>query len=277
MTFNQPSRWDGVSDRGSNWAKGLDDAAIRPIAKQYLSPELPNPLNENFLVVSLFAHGAFDELYLISYTGHHTEYLVRVSVPVEPYLKTESEVATLASLRTRTTIPVPRVVAWDSNCDNELGCEWLLMERIKGVTLYNVWRTMSWPAKQTLTAEVAGMIKHLRDLEYECIGSLYFESALIEKSGKPTMRRCGEESSLSKVKEQYDVFESENSTSWFTSSLFELSRLTIQQIARRTKLRLWQHQTRPRPAKKKRFMRKRLQLSHQTDGLNTPNALISVM
>ena len=69
--------------------------------------------------------GALNKFYLISYAGYHTGFLFRVSLPVEPYFKTESEVATLASLGAKASIPV---TAWGSNPDKELGFEWLLME-----------------------------------------------------------------------------------------------------------------------------------------------------
>lgn len=181
------------------WIQELDEATIRSIAKKHLSPELPDALDDSRLVVRFFAEGAFNKLYLISYANYHTEYLLRVTLPVEPYFKTESEVATLAFLGANTSIPVARVVAWDSNADNELGFEWLLMERVRGVTLQSVWREMSWQAKHVLTADLAGMIKLLRDIKFDRVGSLYFESALMKGSGKPNKRGYGEEDSSSET------------------------------------------------------------------------------
>lgn len=58
-------------------------------------------------------------------------------------------------LDANTSIPVAHVVAWDSNSDNEIGFEWLLMERIKVVTLQSVWRIISWQVKHVLTAEIS--------------------------------------------------------------------------------------------------------------------------
>lgn len=177
-----------------------------------LEHSCPDPLDDGSLRVSFFTEGAFNKLHLISYARHHTEYLFRVTLPIEPYFKTESEVATLAFLRTNTSIPVARVIAWDSDSDNELGFEWLLMERVKGVTLQSVWREMSWQGKHVLTADLSGMIKLLHDIKFDLVGSLYFESALMEGPGKSNKRGYGKESSSSKTCENQGAHNIEAST-----------------------------------------------------------------
>ena len=96
---------------------------------------------------------------------------------MDPYLKTESEVATIAFLRAHTSVPVPRVVAWQSNRDSELGFEWILMEKIPGVPLCDVWRKVPWNRKLFLTDELAGFTKEIQDYQFDEIGALYFRSA----------------------------------------------------------------------------------------------------
>ena len=61
-------------------------------------------------------------------------------MPVDPFYKTESEVATLKYLGSNTEIPVATVIAWDSSLKNELGYEWILLEKLAGVELGQVWR-----------------------------------------------------------------------------------------------------------------------------------------
>lgn len=183
------------------WVRGLDETTIRSIIKHHLASKLPNPLHDGSLDISFFAEGAFNKLYLISYAGHQTEYLLRVTLPVEPYFKTESEVATLMFLSAKTSVPVARVVAWDSNSDNELGFEWLLMERVKGVTLDSVWRRMSWQDKHVLTADIAEMIRHLRTFKFDRIGSLYFESALRQKPSE----QDNNDNSIPRAEEEQDA------------------------------------------------------------------------
>ena len=115
-------------------------------------------------------------------------------------------------LHANTSIPVAHVVAWDSNSDNELGFEWLLMERIKGVTLQSVSRRMSWQEKRVLTAELAEMVKRLLEVKFDRIGSLYFESALREKSGKPEGTVHSKDSCLSRAREKQDALKIGKST-----------------------------------------------------------------
>lgn len=177
------------------WPRQPNIGIIRSLARHHLATELPSPLDDTLLKVSFFDEGGFNKLYEICYAGHDASYLLRVTVPIEPYYKTESEVATIAYLRANTTIPVPRVLAWNSSRDNELTFEWVLMEKMGGVSLFDVWRKMPWERKLELTKAIAGMVKQLRDQKFDRIGGLYFESAVhhqttkIKKAAKPKTTR----------------------------------------------------------------------------------------
>ncbi|KAE8137446.1 hypothetical protein BDV38DRAFT_282993 [Aspergillus pseudotamarii] len=104
------------------------------------------------------------------------KYLPEGSLPVDPFFKTESEVATLAYIRQHTSIPVPRVLTYCSSSDNELRFEWILMEKIGGIPLSDMWDEMSFDTKASLTTEVCGYLRVLQDLQFTQIGSLYFSS-----------------------------------------------------------------------------------------------------
>lgn len=170
--------WTGGWNSEPVWPCEPNINIVRSLAIQYLVAELPTPLDECLLEVSFFAEGGFNKLYQISYTGHHTSYLLRVALPIEPYYKTESEVATIAYLRANTSIPVPQVFAWDSNANNELRFEWILMAKIDGIPLFDVWRKVPWERKLELTETMAGLIKQLRDRKFDYIGGLYFKRAV---------------------------------------------------------------------------------------------------
>lgn len=161
------------------WPREPDIDVVRALAKEHLMEELPTTFDDNLLDVSFFAEGGFNKLFLISYTGHHRSYLLRVALPVIPYYKTESEVATIAYLHANTTIPVPRIFAWDSDRDNKLTFEWILMEKMGGVPLWDLWpQKISWERKLELTKTIARMNKQLREHKFDRIGGLYFKSAL---------------------------------------------------------------------------------------------------
>ncbi|RPA74533.1 hypothetical protein BJ508DRAFT_194255, partial [Ascobolus immersus RN42] len=92
-----------------------------------------------------------------------------------PHYKTASEVATLLFLHQRTAIPVPQVYYYDSSSDNELCFEWILMERVEGVALHQVWGRddMGIQRMAGVVESVAGCVKQLQDIRFPAIGSLY--------------------------------------------------------------------------------------------------------
>lgn len=149
-------------------------------------------LSDAALTVGFFAGGAFNKLYLVSHARSNTSYIFRVSLPVCPFFKTESEAATLTHLRANTSIPVPRVFAWDSSPDNELGFEWILMEKIAGVPLLDIWRKIEWERKLVLIESLAGLVNQLGSHKFDRIGSLYFKSALTGCAGDLEEESAGE-------------------------------------------------------------------------------------
>lgn len=138
-TNQRQLHWTGGWTLNPVWPYEPNTADIRSLARRHLRKELPTSFNETQLEIRFFAEGGFNKLYKISYLDHHTSYLLRATLPVVPYYKTESEVATIAFLRAHTTIPVPRILAWDSNQDNELTFEWIVMEKLAGIPLFDLW------------------------------------------------------------------------------------------------------------------------------------------
>lgn len=173
-------RWSGGYYQGPVWPpeREPDINVVKSLAREHLQALAKGPLDDATFEVSFFAEGAFNKLYQISAPELELSYLLRATLPVEPYYKTESEVATIAFLRANTSIPVPRIIAWQSKLDGDLGSEWILMEKLEGVPLFDVWRKISWDRKLTLVEEVAKLVKELHGHEFDMIGALYFKSAL---------------------------------------------------------------------------------------------------
>lgn len=101
---------------------------------------------------------------------------MRVALPVEPFFKTESECATLAYVRMHTSVPVPNVIAYSSTSDNELGFEWMLLEKIDGIPLSEAWETMNFESKSKLSEEISQYSQQLSSLRFDQIGNLYFST-----------------------------------------------------------------------------------------------------
>ena len=81
--------------------------------------------------------GSYNKFYLVSYENNH--FVMKVSLPICPRLKTESEVATLDWVYRNTELPVPRVKCYDSTRDSPVGFEWILMSRVEGRPLSKCW------------------------------------------------------------------------------------------------------------------------------------------
>ena len=147
-------------------------------------------LDATLLEVRFFTEGATNKIYAITYAGKDLQYLLRVAAPVDPYFKTESEVATYAFLRQHTAIPVPKIIAWDSSSSCSLGFEWILIEKVKGVELAAVWRHITWDQKVALTKRIAITVAELQKHPFPTIGSLFLVKEKICTDGGPSLGEC---------------------------------------------------------------------------------------
>ena len=169
-------KWTGgYYNREALWPQEPSIIVIKSLALKYLASEVPDTLDLNRLEVQFFAQGGFNKLYSISCSGHSTTYLLRVALPLIPYYRIESEAAVLSYLKANTSIPVARVIAWDSSAATDLGFEWILLEKIEGVALYEIWRKVPWESKLDIVSALAPILGQLRDHKFDRIGSLYFK------------------------------------------------------------------------------------------------------
>lgn len=124
-------------DRGGRpiWTKEPDLDAIASVARSVLDP------GGSTLAVAFFAAGGFNKLYNVDCKGR--SYLLRVTLPVDPFYKALSEVTTILHLQKKTDIPVPCIVAFDASRDNAIGFEWILMEKLPGQQVDKIWHTLS--------------------------------------------------------------------------------------------------------------------------------------
>ena len=162
------------------WESGIWGAVLLPpdvIAIESVTRKHLRLSAGDYISATFFAEGAFNKLYAITVSNSGSpQYIFRATPPVEPFFKTASEVATLSYLLEHTSIPVPRIFAHSSTSDNELGCEWTLMEKVPGVPLADVWSDIDLETKVRVTRSVAGYVRQLQDLRrrFTAIGNLYF-------------------------------------------------------------------------------------------------------
>jgi len=100
------------------WTRELDSEAIASVAYDTLG------LSDDERVKStteFMTQGLFNKIYTVSCPKG--SFIMRISLPVDPGWKTESEVATMRLVASRTNIPVPAILCWDSTRDNKIGFE----------------------------------------------------------------------------------------------------------------------------------------------------------
>ncbi|KAM7205992.1 Phosphotransferase enzyme family domain containing protein [Rhypophila sp. PSN 637] len=137
------SVWDWyLPEDRVRWSSEPDLAAIKAVIASELFKDGDHRKDPN-LTVRFLADGAHHKVYEATHPSWTNPYLLRLAVAVDPCLKTESEMATLAFLSQKTSIPVPKPIAWNSGVNARIGYEWQLIEKLPGVQLRSVWRTMS--------------------------------------------------------------------------------------------------------------------------------------
>ncbi|EGE07154.1 phosphotransferase enzyme family protein [Trichophyton equinum CBS 127.97] len=92
-----------------------------------------------------------------------------------PLLTTASEVATLKFLRSRISIRVPEVYAWDSDSSNPVGAEYIIMEKICGVALAEKWESMNSLQRYEIINQIVKMEKEFRSLKLPAYGRFSYE------------------------------------------------------------------------------------------------------
>lgn len=159
---HQPGlQWDDEGD--PEWSNEPSIDTMKKLIRQHLNlTDEPQ--------VTFFAEGAINKLY--AFDCARGRFLMRVTLPVAPGVKTDSEIATMAFVRKETNIPVPQIVAHDSDLHNELGFEWIIMERVQAQPLQEVWHQMSWLKKHLIVQQLAAYWSELFKIRFAGIGSI---------------------------------------------------------------------------------------------------------
>lgn len=166
---------EGTFGTEPRWTKEPDIEIVKQTAQKHLG------CTENTsMEVAFHAQGAFNKLYRIS-TGDST-YLMRVSLPVDPRHKTASEVATIEFVRQETDMPLPRIITFNSDNQNELGFEWILMEMMPGTTLRKRWRKMTWEAKEEVVKQLVKYQAQLFEKRFAGIGNIFMQTEAPDKA-----------------------------------------------------------------------------------------------
>jgi hypothetical protein len=148
---------------------------------QAIEQTIQSLLPSSTVQVTFLAEGGLNKLYDVKIDNE--VFVMRVSLPVDPYYKTMSEVSTMDWISRTTNIPVPRVITYQSSRENPIGFEWIIMTRMPGRTLKELWRSLSFSAKTSLVGEFAAYSSCLFRNQFRGIGNLYGTASIPNDSG----------------------------------------------------------------------------------------------
>lgn len=81
-------------------------------------------------------------------------------------------------VRTHTTIPVPKVLAWSADSTNPVGAEYIVMERVPGVPIFKKWDDMGESNRISIIKRLTQWERELAEIRFPAFGSLYHKSSL---------------------------------------------------------------------------------------------------
>ncbi|KAI9042385.1 uncharacterized protein KD926_005681 [Aspergillus affinis] len=94
-----------------------------------------------------------------------------------PKLKTNSEVAAMTYLRSKTTLPIPKVLDWSDDPSNAIGAEYIIQEHVSGVQLHEAWPNMNSEQHMLCTKALSLALQKIAALDFPAYGSTYFSNA----------------------------------------------------------------------------------------------------
>ncbi|GME28795.1 Aminoglycoside phosphotransferase [Neofusicoccum parvum] len=128
------------------------------------------------LSIRHFRNGGTHVLYTVrdaSAAPEAPEFVFRITNSTFPWYKTESEVAAMELVSKHTTIPIPRVYAYDSSSENPIHNEWMLLSKLRGDSYARLADTLSLPQKLAVARTLADWRHQLSLLRFPNIGAIY--------------------------------------------------------------------------------------------------------
>lgn len=98
--------------------------------------------------------------------------IIRISGPHIPTIKTENEVGILSFLRTKTSIPVPQVLHFDSSRDNAVHNEYIIQELCSGVNGSEIYNSLTPTQTNRILEQLADFCIELHSFSFHHIGGI---------------------------------------------------------------------------------------------------------
>ncbi|UJR10260.1 hypothetical protein I4U23_014470 [Adineta vaga] len=133
-------------------------------------------LNETINLFECNDIGYNNLIFFINTIENTQKYVLKIGGRYWIKIKTEAEVKALQLLAEYTTIPVPKVLAYSSDRNNEFGVEWILMTCLSGENLNEICQkqTLNFNAKKSIIQDLADCVAqmHFKIPRFNQIGAL---------------------------------------------------------------------------------------------------------
>lgn len=171
-----------IANRRYNERKHLDDRYV-PFNVSTLQEIAAKSVDRQRCVsITKIAEGGFNRVFTLRMDdGFEVIAKIPYHIVVPHRYMTASEVATMEFLRQHADIPVPRVYTWSSDKANPVGAEYIIMEKVNGVVLGDVWWSLSGKQRLTVINQLVQVEAKMFQSPLPSYGSLFFSGFLPEK------------------------------------------------------------------------------------------------
>ncbi|KAM6500814.1 Protein kinase-like domain containing protein [Amanita muscaria] len=115
--------------------------------------------------------GTYNEIYMLN-TEDGRKLIARLCRSPRNLAALRSEVATMTLVRLRTSIPVPVVHFFEDSPSNDVGVQFLVMDYVEGVNLYQIWDDLTMEHKKNVLTQIAWVLGQLANMEFKATGSI---------------------------------------------------------------------------------------------------------
>jgi len=88
----------------------------------------------------------------------------------------------ISLVRSQTTVPVPRVLAWSSSPSNPVEAEYILMEKATGTQLFQKWDDLDGDSRLSLIKQLTEIEHELASIHFPASGHLYLRESILKDS-----------------------------------------------------------------------------------------------
>ncbi|OTA63556.1 hypothetical protein K449DRAFT_394126 [Hypoxylon sp. EC38] len=138
---------------------------------EYLWPS-PQHGTHSVQYLSCGSFNAVFSLLMMDPDGQSAEYVLRIPTGDQAYTDVSRTAAILQYLAKYTDLKVPEVIRWDATEDNPLDNSYIILSRVAGKSLHDVWEDLTHHQKLLVAKELAHLYLQIETITHPIAGSM---------------------------------------------------------------------------------------------------------